>query len=454
MLEVPLNRSSKLPLYRQIAIHLERMIQVGALSVGEQLPGTRRFADNLGVSRMTVIEAYRVLEDQGLLIQRGRSGAYVTGASRCVEKGDDPDVALWIMNGEAPTPNLMPVSALTAIVRDVLCRDVAVALGESPLEGFPDLRHALVAHGASRGIPADWRDVVLTSGGRQGLMVSFASLRRVGVRTVLMDWFNYPDAPVMAREAGLRVLPFPRLGDPREAMECIEADGAVYLVPSFANPTGATMDGALRESILALARRRSIWIVEDDAYGELRYGDTSVPALRALDDGHRILYLGSFSQALFPGLRLGYALVPDELRPMFLLSLNCCGGPPSSLIQHVVRWFITSGGLASALERTRVEMACRMGLLCSELGYRFSRPFLRPQGGIYLWFESPGIDGDQAQDLAREEGVLVSSGRRFALNGESVSAVRLSVSGISAQEIPQAAAALSHAWKGALDQER
>nr|WP_321500376.1 PLP-dependent aminotransferase family protein [uncultured Dethiosulfovibrio sp.] len=444
MIEIPLRRNCPTPLYRQLADHLERMILLGALSPGERLPGSRSFAQSLGVSRMTVVEAYRSLEERSIVVQRGRSGAFVSGVFDVSQDVHDIASPLWSMEGEFPSSYLVPAAELSRIARDVLFREGAEALRDSSLAGLEGLRHSLVLHSASRGIPGDWRDVIVTSGGRQGLVVSFAFLRGIGVSSLLMDRLNYPAAWSLAQAEGLKVVPFDDHDHLMALMENSLEDSAVYLVPSFANPTGMTIDLAKREAILDLSHKKGLWIVEDDAYGELRYGQTSIPAMRSMDDGERLIYLGSFSQALFPGMRLGYSMVPSKAREPFLSSLGQRGGPASSLVQCIARRFISSGGLELALERVRLEMACRMKRLSSELGKKgLPWRYLMPQGGIYLWLSTPGLEGEQVAEVALKDGLSLSPGRSFSLDGSPVEAVRLSVSDIDCTSIPLAVESLS-----------
>lgn len=451
MIEVPLRKDCTVPLYRQLASHLERMIYLGALSAGDRLPGSRSFAQSLGVSRMTVIEAYRFLEERAMVVQKGRSGTFVGGESSPLGETCEIAPTLFSMEGESPSPSMVPSSELSKIARDVLARDGARALRDTSLAGLEGLRHSLVLHSASRGIPGDWRDVVVTSGGRQGLVVSFAFLRSIGVSSVLMDRLNYPDSWRLARAEGLTVLPFTDHENLLSLMEAASGDIAVYLVPSFANPTGTTIDLPKREAILEVSRRNGIWIVEDDAYGELRYGHGSVPAMRSMDDGNRLIYLGSFSQALFPGMRLGYSMVPSRARDQFLDALGIRGGPASSLVQCVAERFISSGGLEVALERVRLDMAFRMKRLSSELrSKKLPWSHVMPQGGIYLWLSTPGLDGELAGRLAAERGVSLSPGGRFSVDGSPVEAVRLSISDIDVTAIPQGVELLYRSLDGSL----
>ncbi|MDD4835517.1 MAG: PLP-dependent aminotransferase family protein [Synergistales bacterium] len=451
MIEIPLRRGSPSPLYQQLSAHLERMIRGGALTPGERLPGSRSFAQSLGVSRMTVMEAYRHLEERSLVVQRGRSGAFVAGSLSPEDQGMKMSGCHWSMDGECPSKSLVPALELARLAKDALATRGVDVLRDVSLAGLDDLRHSLVFHSASRGIPGEWRDVVVTSGARHGLVVSFAFLRSIGISSILMDRLNYPDSWRLAQAEGLTVVPF---SDHEELMSLMDVacwKTAVYLVPSFANPTGATISLENRQAILDMSHVRGLWIVEDDAYGELRYGQDSVPAMRAMDDGDRLIYLGSFSQALFPGMRLGYSMIPDGAMDLFLSALSLRGGPASSLVQCVLDRFISSGGLEMALDRVRMEISFRMKKLSCELG-QIPLPWVHnmPQGGIYLWLSTPGLDGQEASRLARLSGVSVSPGVVFSLEKRPLEAVRLSVSDVSLSSISSAVRALSVAWGGYL----
>lgn len=452
MIEIPLRRSSSVPLYRQLASHLERMICSGALSHGERLPGSRSFAQSLGVSRMTVIEAYRFLEERSMVVQKGRSGAFVAGNLGPKDDRGKTAGSLWPMDDERPSRSLVPALELSRIAREVLsARGADLLRNVSPIAGMNDLRHSLVLHSASRGIPGEWRNVVVTSGGRQGLVVSFAFLKGIGVSSILMNHLNYPDSWRLAKAEGLKVVAFRDHDELISLMEEASRDTAVYLVPSFANPTGQTISLGRRQAILDVSHVKGLWIVEDDSYGELRYGQDSVPAMRAMDDGDRLIYLGSFSQALFPGMRLGYSMVPVEAMDPFLSALSLRGGPASSLVQCVADRFISSGGLELALERVRMEISLRMRRLSLELSESpLDWDHSMPQGGIYLWLSTPGLDGEKAASSARRAGVSVAPGASFSLERELIEGVRLSVSDMDLAAMPHAVKALQVAWSGYL----
>ncbi|MEA4878524.1 MAG: PLP-dependent aminotransferase family protein [Aminobacterium sp.] len=448
MIEIPLDHESETPLYRQIAFHLKKMIEKGALPAGLKLPGSRKLAKDLGVGRVTVTEAYSLLSDYGYVIERGRSGTYVTPKVIEKESIEEETDTYWNLDTVRPSADLIPSLDLSRIARDVLAFWGHNALCEAPHAGLNSLRQVLVEHSASRGIPASWKDVFVTAGGRHGLALSIEALKNIGIRKMWVEKLTYPDAVMIAHSEGVCIEVLPPLEEITETWyECLSGSDVLYLVPSFQNPTGKTISVAVRQMILQASSQNGFWILEDDAYGELRYGEASVSALKAMENSERVLYLGSFSQVLFPGLRLGYALIPDRLMEVFLSLQASKWGPVSSLDQFIVQKFIENKGLESALESARGIMESRMKALGSALSAILPTSFFTiPDGGIYLWLHLPGLDGWDAAQKACHHGVLVTPGNVFSLDEKRVEAVRLSVCGVSSEHMNCVVQCLYDAW--------
>lgn len=430
MLEIPLQRGTSCPLYRQIARHLKTMIDRGTLAAGLRLPGTRELAQALSVSRTTTTEAYGLLVSEGYIVERGRSGSYVaprpsappTVAAAFVEP-------LWDLASENPSPGLLPSSSVRGLIRSLLAEGGDL-FASSPVEGRDDLRSALVAHGALRGIPARSAHLVVTGGGLEGLSTALGALKELGTKKVWVEELTFPDLVAMARSEGLDVGSLPL--DEEALVEClgtVEAGEVVYLIPSFHNPTGRTLSFEARRALLAEGERRGFWIIEDDTYGEFRYGLSSVPALKSLDGADRVLYIGSFSQLLLPGLRVGYALLPPSLRESFLAVKSRRQGPVSTLTQRVALGFISGGGLDRGLVRLRAILSRRMETLVEALRREFPQwETTKPQGGIYLWADTGSTDGRVVADVARSRGVALMAGAPFAWPNRAVCGLRFSVS--------------------------
>jgi len=447
LLEIPIHRESGIPLYFQVAEHIRRLVSSGALSPGTRLPGSRILSGELDVSRTTVMQAYALLEAEGILRLEGRRGAFVIGECQASGAQQTGDGALDLASG-LPSMDLVPVKSITRALRDILRRSPEAALLGSPPEGLEPLRRVLVSHAAARGIPASWESLFVTAGLQEGLATLLRTLAVSGTRTLWVEPLTYPDAVLMARSEGLEVRCLPE--NPAEIPRIVcgmKPSDALYLIPSFHNPLGRTLPLTLRRAILAETVRTGTWVIEDDAYGELRYGEESVPALKSLPEAERVLYMGSFSQVLFPGLRFGYMLLHPSLTEGAGAVRKIRTGGASSLVQMLVLNLIETGDLSRALDAARRQMAIRMEALTGVIskvlpGY----PFLRPEGGIYLWLETPGIVGRHAVSRAAERGVRLSPGEEFSVSGKEVEAVRISISRHGAQALVGAVCAMASAW--------
>lgn len=448
MLEIPLEKQSSIPLYLQISEHLERMILNGAIQEGTRLPSSREFACSLSVSRTTVIEAYRHLEDEGFLLQKGRSGAYVCWKSSDGDRRPDTVKVRWDLASGDPSPDLIPFCTLSRISRELLQGMKPETLVLSDPEGVPELRKELVSHAVSRGIPARWDDVFVTSGGREGLSLSMAAIQSSGIKKLWMEELTYPDAVIIARSHGLELGVIPmEMEKLARLTDQLGPSDALYLVPSFQNPTGRILPSEIRRIILDTSIKRGFWILEDDAYGELRYGETAVPALKSMVGADKVIYLGSFSQALFPGLRLGYSLLPLSIRQAWKRHQTQGAGPVSSLVQFLIMKFIEEGCLEESLTIARLTIASRMKALAAALNkYLPGSDFSVPEGGIYLWLKIPGLDGDRAEDLALSRGISVVSGNQFSWIGKPQEAVRLTVSSVESCSMERVARELCNVW--------
>lgn len=416
MLELALTRGDG-PLYEQIADKIAALIRLGTLQPGTRLPGSRALALRWGVSRHTVLAALEELCARGLLAPREGSGHYVQGRS-LTESTVRP---VYDLSSDVPRGALSPCDAL-ACGADAL---FAQALQDSPLQGLPEARRALAAHAAGRGITCGPADVWLNGGGRQGLGALLFALRRQGVKRLWCPALAWEALPEACRADGLTLRRYDDLPD-----KLGPAD-AVYINSTFANPTGRSLSDSERRDWAARSRRQGFWIVEDDAYGDLRWRGEGKPALRAWND-ERVAYLASLSQTFNPGLRVGYVLVPSALREGFEAVTARRFGPLSSLLQAWIVAFCGGRAEQRALKTLRAEGVRRMAALCESLGISKEQG---PEGGPFLWLPL-SCSGRAFADRALAAGVRVTPGEVFG--DGPVKGVRLSIAGHGVEDLTAA----------------
>ena len=418
---ITLDRGEAGPLSQQIANRLRTAIAGGTLAPGVRLPSARSLAGQLGVARGTVDAAYAILAGEGSLEPRGPAGTIVSKALSARPPPTQrpmPFAARPARMQEAALPFRPGLPALDAVPRKLwstLSVRAARTLGTGEL-AYPDpsghrpLREAIAAYlGVSRGI-ACTPDQVLVTGGYQGaLALAIHVLLRPGDPVWIEDP-GYHLARQALEAAGARVVPVrvDREGM-RVAAGITSAPRAKLAVvtPTHQCPLGVALAMPRRLALLGWAAEAGAWVLEDDYDSEFRYTGHRLPALKSLDRAGRVLYAGSFSKVLFPGLRLGYLVVPDELAEAFLRAARLLQHGQPALPQRVVAAFMAEGHFARHLRRMRALYGARRKALAEALIATFGDGVSveLQAGGMHLLARFPG---------AADDGTLA---RRAALAG-------------------------------------
>lgn len=408
----PLARSS-MPLQEQLYQRIRMAIAKRQLIAGERLPSARTLASELGVARGTVDTTYARLAGEGYLLTRGPAGTVVSPALQLDVPIRRPIRARVLPPLEPPPteprPFQMGLPALDLFPRALWARLTARAakrLGGAALayplpQGLPDLREAVAAYLAvSRGVPCRAEQVIITGGYQAGLRLIARLLLRPGDDV----WFEEPGyflarrtletasadlVPVPVDDQGMDVA-FARKNAPRARLAVV--------TPAHQSTLGVALSLARRQRLLAWATGASAWIVEDDYDGEFHYVGRKLPALKSLDVADRVIYAGSFSKTLFPGLRLGYLVVPDALLGQAIHAKQTDSHGEPILGQMVIADFLSQGHFGRHLKRMRTLYAARREALASALrGVFENRIAMTVQpGGMHLLVRFPDADNDVA----------------------------------------------------------
>jgi len=262
---------------------------------------------------------------------------------------------------------------------------------------------------------------------------------------VVVESPTYLGALQVFRGAGARLLPvaLDRDGMRMDLLEQIltrHRPKFIYTLPTFQNPTGATMPLARRHALLALAARYGVPIVEDDPYGDLAYGDDPPPRLAALDRRGLVIYLSTMSKVFLPGLRLGWLAAPLPVAEAATLARQSVDVHPNSAMQHILQTFLARSWLAEHIANLRPAYRERRDAMLAALE-RLAPPGMtwsEPEGGYFVWVRLPG--GMRARTLAAEaarEGVSFVTGDAFSPGGNERDAIRLNFTGASPDEITE-----------------
>lgn len=438
---IAIERGIRKPLYRQLREALEHEIAVGALDPTQPLPSSRELARELGLSRNTVNTAYLELESEGFVEAVPRRGLFVNREmlselrrgqqsrpsapldwSRHLNDlpdADVPEIAKIRDWASYPYPFVAGQVDSSSFPRLAWARALREALDPPHLhyslrdgidEDDPELLEQLCRRVLpARGIEVSPEEVLVTLGSQQGLALLAHTLIRAGA-LVGVENPGYLDARHIFMREGARLRSFPVDGS-----GIVPGDLAglslLYLTPSHHNPTNVTLSIARRRQLLSLAQEHDVLIVEDDYDSEFRYHGSPTPAMKALPDSERVIYLGTFSKFLAPGLRLGYLVAEPDLITELRRQRRYRVRHASGHTQRAMALLIASGQYHRTVRRRRTNLAQRWATLREALGKHLSWPVEAPPGGVSIWLPGPpGLDGPELTQAALQRGVVVERG--------------------------------------------
>jgi len=448
--DLKLNRRHSQALYRQIAEQIKTRIANGELPGGARLPPIRALAAELGVTRLTVQNAYRELQAEGLIEATVGRGTFVGPEThpsllhlhlgeQLTPKGVLHDVhKVQQVRGvrnlalASPDPHLFPTEEFWVSL-EALHPQGSELFQYGPLVGDPHLRLAISELLAQRGLEAPAEEVLITVGGLQGLALIARVLCQPGDE-VIIEQPTYLGFLNILHTLKLRPLPVP-LDEEGPSLPHLEAllkkhrPRFYYTVPNFHNPTGIRFSPQRRQALVELAARHGLTLVEDDTYAQLSYDAPPPAPLRALDSSGNVLYLSSFSKVLMPGLRIGFVLAPPALLEglLALHSASDICGPPL-LLQRATARFIQQGGLERHLRKVLPIYRERRGALLDALRAHMPRVarWTRPQGGFSCWLSLPAYFPPGAlYQAALHRGVALTPGEAFLTQTQDRTHMRL-----------------------------
>jgi len=350
--------------------------------------------------------------------------------------------------GGLPDTSTFPAGTFAAQMTRIAQASTAEALQYGPTEGFAETVDCIVEVMGAEGMLPDPDDVIVTTGGQQAIDLVCKTLVDPG-DVVICEAPTYPGAvPVFCSyqaetiqiecdEDGMRI----------EELEAVLArlDGEgkrpkfVYSVPSFQNPAGVTMSLERRRRLVELARQREMLVVEDSPYGLLRFSGEPLPPLYQLDGGDFVIYVGTFSKILSPGIRLGWAVAPPPVMEKIVLGKQASDLCSSTLTQHFVREYFGEGRwreyVASLVEIYRDRRDTMVEALREH--FPAQATWTEPEGGLFIWATLPEyIDtGDLLAKALREDVAFVPGQAAYVDESRGRSSMRLNFSGVGAEEI-------------------
>jgi GntR family transcriptional regulator / MocR family aminotransferase len=399
---VSLDREADVPLHEQLERSLREDIRSGRLPGGARMPSTRGLAAELGVSRGVVTEAYGQLASEGYLNTRQGAPVRVTTAVRASISRAPAHSLLesFAYDFHPGLPDLagFPRDGWLRSLRTALHASPHSALGYGDPRGVPELREALGDYlGRVRGAAADPEQMLICTGFTQGFSLICRTLIGQGVRAIALEDPGWHPHKLIVEQAGIEIVPIPvdDQGLRVDRLERSEAD-VVVVTPAHQFPSGAVLSPQRRAALAEWAERGERLIVEDDYDGELRYDGGAVGALQGLAP-ERVLYCGSASKRLAPGMRLGWLLMPPWLGWQ-LVAAKAVEDSGSEIVEQLALCdFIVRGELDRHLRRMRRQYSSRRDALLQALGRWLGEAVTgRDPAGLYERVELPADVSEQA----------------------------------------------------------
>jgi len=455
MLEIAFqpDRSGREPVYRQLEVYLRELIESRRIVPGERLPASRELAASLGLSRNTVNQAYQALIEDDLLSSHVGQGTFVlrqpgpalrpvaepgargfawaglfsrrataTALPRALRGGRAPNPPFDFRGGQVDAGTLPRAELRRAFGRALEPLDELAGFRDP--RGWPPLREQIARSLVARGIRCAADDVAIVNGAQQTLDLAGRVLIDPG-DTVVMEQPGYFGAALAfgaseahivgcaVDEQGLRTDELARILRARRVK-------LVYTTPAVQSPTGVMMSETRRRELLELADAYQTPILEDDYDCELRYGSPPTPALKTQDDAGQVIYTGTFSKALFAGVRIGYVVAAAPLLLQMVMSRMAVDFHTDVVAQAALAELLESGGLERHVRRVRRVYASRRAALLEALRAHMPEgtSWVEPAGGNTVWVSLPtDLDPVALHAAALDEGIEYARGDLFTLDG-------------------------------------
>jgi DNA-binding transcriptional MocR family regulator len=450
-------------LYEEVADSISRQVERGTYRAGERIPSLRAVSRQMGVSITTAMEAYRLLEDRGVVEARPQSGYYVRSLTTkapampvisredmspvtcCVEKivskvFKDCLGPISIQLGtNIPHTDLLPVDKINRC----LASSVRRWGNQSVSYCFPGderLRSHIAKRAALAGCTLTPEDVIITSGCQEAVSIALKALCRAGDTVVIESPMFFNHLQIM-QSLDLKVIEIPSSpaeGISLDALRFVLEDTPVkacLLVPNFSNPLGCCMPERSKAELVRLLARHQVPLIEDDVYGDLSFSHRRPKAVKAFDDQGRVILCSSFSKTLAPGYRVGW-MAPGAFKSEIEHQKILCNIATATPPQLAVAEFLACGGYDHHLRRIRRVYARNVSLITDAVARYFPEGtnVSRPAGGFFLWLEMPGhVDSLILYEHAREQGISIAPGPIFSVREKYRNYIRISAAHWSAE---------------------
>jgi DNA-binding transcriptional MocR family regulator len=445
-------------LYRRVAARMDDLIQEGTFRPGERIPSIRALMRQMGISLATVLAAYGLLEDQGLIEARPQSGYYVRprmqdtsvssqselptaavvpapltiGSICCMLMGDPRNKDFVPLGTAIPNPDLLPVEKLTRALRSVIGRHQRQSVCYDLLPGYKGLRIQIARRAMTASCLLSPDDIVATHGGTEAVNLCLRAVCRPG-DTVAVESPTFYGFLQIIESLGLHALEIPTHPDHGMSLDALayamehNRISACLLVSNFSNPMGCSIPEDKKKELVELLGAHGIPLIEDDIYGDLCFDEDRPSVAKAFDKKGLVLLCSSFSKTIAPGYRVGWVAAgqfQSKVERLKVLS-NLATTTPTQL---AIAEFLSNGGYDHHLRKMRTVYRHQTKAMTQAVIRNFPEGtrVTRPSGGYVLWVELPEyVDSLKLYQAALNSGITIAPGPIFSAKQKFRNFIRL-----------------------------
>lgn len=467
LFNINLNRDTDKYLYLQLYEEIRYMILNLEIKSHYKLPPIRKLSKELKVNNVTIVNAYKLLEQNDLIYKKVGSGSYVNeienhvynlNNSNAKDYNEEDNLSITkdnIYNFAQSTPStqIFPILDFKSVINEVLDRDKGNAFIYQEGQGYYPLRDSIMKYLKKQSIITSIDNIQIVSGAQQAIDILSKTLIDYG-DIVITETPTYQGAIAAFKSRGARIIEIPitKNGIDIKLLENKLRNFSpkfIYLMPNFQNPTGYTYSDANKKALLELANKYNVHIIEDDYMSEISFRCDN-KTLKSLDVNDNVIYIKSFSKILMPGLRLGFVVIPDLLKSDVLLAKYTTDISTSTLIQRAFELFIKKGFLYKHIDNIKVVYNERFNkmLYCLKNYLPEGVDVTEPSGGLNFWISLPsGFYSNKLYNLCSENNILIMPGSNFFTNKSNSNHFRLSIASVETEEIEKGINELSNLIK-------
>ena len=451
-----LSKETDTPLYIQLYEKLKTLIEENQLEQ-EKLPSIRSLAKSLGVNNVTVVSAYKLLENEGYVYSIKGSGTYIkklpVETIPYLEEGDMDLMVSGILPvsknsinfaSMSPTPDLFPIEEFKKVLIEVLDRDSGLAFLYPEITGYDPLRDSI-----SKFLRENYNTIVnkdqilITSGGQQGLDIISKTLISPG-DCIFVENPTYSGALATFKSRGAKIVGIP-----------IKEDGIdmgtlklyikkyrpkfLYIMTNYQSPTTYSYDLESKEELLLLSKEYGFYIIEDDFLTDLNFNENKKMPLKSMDKFDQVIFIKSFSKIFMPGVRIGFITLPNKLFKEIIRAKHTTDISSSGYLQRAFDLYLRQGYWKSHIEKIKEVYSEKYKLMTEGLDRltEYGVSYIKPDGGLSIWLKLPkNMDAISIYNECAENGLALVPGKVFFVDDSIYSNyIRLSFGEVSNEEI-------------------